>query len=138
MGNNGAIAHWNGNQWKGVSTSLPNENLNAVSCSSVDDCWLVGDKDGNTPLIAYYNGTIWQLVSVSQMLNMPKVNLHTIACSSASYCVVGGDNGETAIWNGSNWQGTLSGLPDRAINAITINSGSGSSSVQAVLQWQQE
>ena len=63
------IEHWNGTQWKMVSSpALPAEGgLGSVAAVSSNDIWAVGSYTNNVgqtaTLIAHWNGTQWKMVS---------------------------------------------------------------------------
>ncbi|HVB20797.1 MAG TPA: hypothetical protein VNG51_02480 [Ktedonobacteraceae bacterium] len=63
------IEHWNGTQWKMVSSpALPAEGgLGSVAAVSSNDIWAVGsytnDVGQTATLIAHWNGTQWKMVS---------------------------------------------------------------------------
>ena len=68
----GLILHWNGDNWKRVSSPIPaygkyGNTLGAVTATSADSAWAVGCTDGcptgGTPQIERWNGTAWKQVT---------------------------------------------------------------------------
>jgi len=111
--------HWNGSSW---SISLPpgpdsNTNiLNAVSASSLDHVWAVG-QTGIASYIVRWNGSIWAQVPSPSPGNLDN-NLHGVAAiSGTSAWAVGqyssgtGSNVLVLRWNGSKWMQTPAPSP---------------------------
>lgn len=136
-GDSGALAHWDGSSWLGVSSSLPSSNLNTITCTSANSCWVVGNDSGGEALFAYYDGTTWQRMTSDQLIGVPDMDFFSIDCVNNNFCIAGGQDGEIAIWNGSEWIGGYgNGLPDVDILAIGIDRAV--SGLEAIIQWQQE
>jgi hypothetical protein len=61
------VEHWNGRAWSLRSSPDPDPGstnyLNAVSCSSADSCWAVGNERATSPLVMHWNGAAWSLSS---------------------------------------------------------------------------
>jgi len=91
------IEHWNGIFWAIVSspnTSTMQDNyLTAVACTSASDCWAVGDYASGSgvfqTLIEHWNGNSWTIVSSPN----PSADseLLGVTCASAAQCWATGD-----------------------------------------------
>ena len=78
--------------------------INAVTCTSVADCWAVGyhnDGNGLRPLIQRWNGSSWAIVT-SPNIGHDAI-LNSVTCASASECWAVGSVGLIERWNGSSW-----------------------------------
>ena len=60
------IEHWNGSNWKLVTSPNPGakNRLNGIAAVSPKNLWAVGYSDGNM-LILHYNGSTWSRVTVA-------------------------------------------------------------------------
>ena len=123
-GSNGAAVqtfaeHWNGSAWSIVPTpsTSPSQNneLNAVTCISVSDCWAVGQVDSAPTygtLGEHWNGTAWSIVTTPNGVNSASENdLVSVSCFNSSDCwAVGAQSpdGQAFMnlaehWNGTAW-----------------------------------
>ena len=107
-GKNGRLYQWDGSQWDRISAPFTFD-INAIHCSSANDCWFVGDN-GN---IGHWNGTAFST-------SRPGWNdLKDISCNpnNATQCFAVGEDGEIMARNGASW--SLSPTPTgRDLNAI--------------------
>jgi hypothetical protein len=97
------------------ATSAPTTNiLNAVTCTSVSDCWAVGYAPaGNATqtLVEHWDGTSWEIVASPNTSATQNNILTGVTCASASDCRAvgyyfsGSTSAQTLIerWNGSSW-----------------------------------
>lgn len=114
---NGAnIIHWNGITWSPYVNTLPNEDLNAITCLEDNDCWAVGN--GSTFL--HYNGSTWTSIIAS---GLPNKTINDISCADTDDCfAVGNADAGTPLvvrWNGVDWtRMSMAGLPAESLNAI--------------------
>jgi hypothetical protein len=123
-GSNGAAAQtfaeqWNGSAWSIVPTpntsSSQNNEFNAVACTSVSDCWAVGQIDSTSAFVslaAHWNGTAWSIVTTPNGVNSESENdLVSVSCIDSSDCwAVGAQSpdGQAFMnlvehWNGTDW-----------------------------------
>ena len=118
--------HWNGSHWTVQTTPNPSPSvtfheLNAISCSSSDDCVAVGDfgQQRYKPsyaatfqqLIARWNGHRWNVQQTSHASTGTTDRLEAVSCASASNCLAVGDRTATRTsgplawrWDGHRWQ----------------------------------
>jgi hypothetical protein len=110
------IEQWNGTAWSVVSSPTISKSddvgdlVNEVSvvCTSVSQCWIVGQNNGLT-LIEQWNGTAWSIISSPNAETPLDDTLYGVTCASASDCWEVGNyyNGvnQTLIeqWNGTAW-----------------------------------
>ncbi len=131
--------NWNGSTWSVVPSPEPSGAAGAilrdVSCTSISDCWAVGDttaadSDEQNMLIDHWNGTAWTIVPAAPS-GQTYDQLDGVTCVSPSDCWaagVAGPNqqmpnflpifpqavGNQAVienWNGSTWSIVPSGAP---------------------------
>ncbi len=112
---------WNGKTFSalpipnapGATSSL----LNGVSCTSVKNCFAVGDSvDSNrhqAALVEQWNGKAWSIVA-SPKLTYTAMN--AVSCTSATFCFAvgqGSTGAETLVerWNGQKWSLVTSPKP---------------------------
>ena len=93
VGNNGAIARWNGASWSSFSSPTSN-NLNAVKMLSSTDGWAVGDSG----IIIQWNGTSWSIVTSLVTENI--LGLDFISATDGWAAAV---SGKILRWNGIIW-----------------------------------
>lgn len=111
------VLRWNGTSWGIVaspnSSSVQNNYLTDITCTSASNCWAVGRYDtGATTqtLIQRWNGSTWTIVSSPNTSATQYNQLSGVTCASASNCwAVGyfksGNTQQTLIqhWNGTSW-----------------------------------
>lgn len=117
------VAHWNGSTWTNFSGTLPgsvkSDDFDAVTCTSHDNCWLVG---------GYTKGQ-WALVHMTWGApNTPtwtvypwptgrykSYDIDSVACVNANLCWAVGSlrKGQTLLleWNGASWSVQTGLLP---------------------------
>ncbi|MFH1089111.1 MAG: prepilin-type N-terminal cleavage/methylation domain-containing protein [Candidatus Uhrbacteria bacterium] len=136
-----------------LHTDTGSESRNDITCTSVTNCWAVG----NSGALARYNGTTWTTSTIPSSANINAIyalsandiwvagasgrfwhyngsvwSLHTdtgnqtwsdLVCTSATSCWAVGNSGALARYNGTTW--TTSTIPSSAqINAIFALSSS--------------
>lgn len=82
------IGHWDGTKWTRDTTATANVtaiNLEAVTCANSSDCWVVGDNTGGQPVIAHYDGTNWNNVTISGFQNAPLLGVDIIRPQSKPF-----------------------------------------------------
>lgn len=102
VGDNGVIRRWNtplANQWNNIALPV-GSNLNSVYCTASNNCWAVGDEDGDEVIIRW-NGAAWSRVGPSASL--PDENLSSVYMVSANDGWAVGDNGAILRWDGTSW-----------------------------------
>jgi hypothetical protein len=120
------IEHWNGSTWSIVTsantTSIEDNELSAVSCTSSADCWAIGAFAGTTrasALIEHWNGSAWAVVA-APTTNWPYDNhrVFKVNCISTPDCwAVGTDDNQTVT---EHWDGTIWSIcPNLQITGIT-------------------
>jgi hypothetical protein len=111
------LEHWNGLTWS--TTSRPEmQEINSLSCPSVDDCTAVGQSGSTiiTIVTQHWNGSTWSIVKTS---GVPNEFLEDIYCFSPASCTAVGTTGTgfamtyigytlVVHWNGSVWSIVLS------------------------------
>jgi hypothetical protein len=85
--------------------------LQAVTCTSTDNCWAVGGNTSTTPatlLVERWNGTAWQQADVPNPPKAVDIVLDGVACAMASDCWAVGQYqvGQAAVPLGERWNGT--------------------------------
>ena len=98
------IEHWDGASWKLVSAPDPllGDELQAVTCSSVVDCWAVGGQGGfGSTVIEHWDGAAWSAIASPNTSDGGWFN--AVTCASASDCWAVGGHARLS-WQGS---GTL-------------------------------
>ena len=90
--------------------------LQGIACTATNNCtaagFYVGSEAVPTSLLEQWNGTSWQIKSVSAPAGATKTSLSAVACVSSADCTaVGSYQTSTSIpltlaehWNGSEWQ----------------------------------
>ncbi|MFL5385501.1 MAG: hypothetical protein ACJ8GN_23510 [Longimicrobiaceae bacterium] len=92
-GDDGAMAHYDGEQWSAVSAAGVSASLNVVWGTSSTNAWAAG-ADGT---VLHWNGTVWSASTVGT------VRWNGVWGSSASDVFLVGDSGRVRRWNGSAW-----------------------------------
>jgi hypothetical protein len=104
------IEAWNGKQWKLVVPAEPDpwdNELNSVSCTSVSNCFAVGNRGIHT-WVLHWDGARWTTMRTPS----PPVGarLARVSCSSASFCMAVGFRDVinpyrpfAMRWNGKDW-----------------------------------
>ena len=92
-GDNGAMAHYDGEQWSAVSAAGVTASLNAVWGTSSTNAWAAGANG----TVLKWNGTVWSASTVGT------VRWNGVWGSSASNVFLVGDSGRVRRWNGSAW-----------------------------------
>ena len=97
VGNDGAIIHWNGTNWRNYSPSpAPNRNYYSVDMINSNDGWAVGSGGR----IIRWNGTDWN----TMISPIPETDgLYSIEMSSPSVGWAVGSGGRIIRWNGVMW-----------------------------------
>jgi hypothetical protein len=120
------VLRWNGRKWLTVTVPSPGKldegdtesGLNALSCTSAENCWAVGSDTGTNRLrneVLHWNGSHWltaftrNLASGAAAVNI----LASVSCTSASNCWAAGDSqsgssgsadlNELLHWTGRKW-----------------------------------
>jgi hypothetical protein len=130
------IEHWNGSSWSIVSSpsvvGQPLNFLRGVTCTSVSNCWAVGDSGNNdtsteATLIEHWDGISWSIVGSPNQ--QQQNNLEAVTCVAASDCwAVGfsfGNNSGNALiehWNGSAWSLALAPPDGSGFNDVSCAS----------------
>jgi photosystem II stability/assembly factor-like uncharacterized protein/Tfp pilus assembly protein PilX len=99
VGNNGTIIRYQNNTWSNVS-SPTNKTLHSISCVDANNCWAIGNKQGNSPIIVYWNGNSWTKQQVSTKL---KKNFKGISCVNANNCWAVGNGGSIIRYQNGTW-----------------------------------
>ena len=107
------------------NVTVPNGEIQAVSCRTVSACTAVGyylDPAGRyVPLAQTWNGSSWTQQTVPSPAGAQVPGLNGVSCVSASFCAAVGGSDESAesestgfaeLWNGSSW--SLQSLPSPA------------------------
>ncbi len=133
------VLHWTGKQW--FTVKVPNQagtakgainQLFAVRCTSVKDCWAVGDSQqpgssGQLDQALHFNGKQWKVVDMPAPGGTAAGNtndLVDVACTSAKSCWAVGEYGMVATmtepivlfnqavhWDGNKWTFTKTPNP---------------------------
>ncbi len=107
VGMNGTILRWNGTNWS-AAASPTGQDLNGIHCVDANNCWAVGNRNGNNFTIIQWNGISWSDQSVSDPAN--RQHLNSIHCVDLNNCwAVGnlrGNNFTFVQWNGISWTAT--------------------------------
>lgn len=142
--------HWNGRKWSLTATPQPGgtarndvSSLNAVRCTSAQDCWAGGtygklrriNKSTLTSELLHWNGKAWIKVIVPSpggTVNGSFTQLNGLSCTSPSNCWAVGEAGRfgknterflnlALHWNGKRW--FRIGTPNPAgVKADSLNS----------------
>jgi hypothetical protein len=116
------IEHWDGSAWSTVTSgnenngsTLQNNELSGVTCTSAADCWAVGTfvATGNIsfdePLWEHWDGTSWT-ASTFVVGVITDYWLNAVSCVDASHCWAVGYKTSGSVttvwiqqWNGSVW-----------------------------------
>jgi hypothetical protein len=125
VGASGLIGHWNGTTWTAVSSSIFNlwveENpLYSVWGSSATDVYAVGDAGiWYSPAYSHYDGSGWS--GETQAYNLfygifdgdgYGYSINGVWGSSATSIFLAGDNGVTAFYNGIDFTGLSTSIPN--------------------------
>jgi hypothetical protein len=113
------------------NVTVPNGEIQAVSCRSVSACTAVGyylDPAGRyVPLAQTWNGSSWTQQAAPSPAGAQLPGLNGVSCVSASFCEAVGGSDESAesessgfaeLWNGSSW--SLQSLPSPAGGANVV------------------
>ena len=103
------IEHWNGHTWSVEPSpdAVPGgrNDLNGVSCSSVNSCWAVGARAASSKsdqtgagLMMHWNGASWTTTSTTAI-----EPLSDVTCTWRSACFAVAFSGEILRFVGSNW-----------------------------------
>lgn len=127
VGNNGAIARWNGTAWSSV-TSPTTQNLQAIACFSATDC----SAAGSSGQMIRWNGTSW-----SNTVDTGSHAYRGIERVSASDGWAVADSGRISRWNGTTWsQYTDTGSETfGAIDCIASNDCWAASDSGRIFRW---
>lgn len=112
------VLQWNGMSWSIIPSpntgSAQNGDLNAVACSSANDCWAVGEAEiGNVhqTMILRWNGSVWTAASSPNLSSMLEHFLNGVTCATSSDCFAVGNfffnNVSQPLvtrWDGTSWQ----------------------------------
>lgn len=109
------IEHWDGKQWKVVTSPNPGSSGNllyGISAASANDIWAVGQYFNNSPdqsLVEHWNGKQWDVVK-TPTTNAASNALFAVSASSQGIWSAGRIESDitpttslTEQWNGSNW-----------------------------------
>ena len=99
---------------------------NSVHCAAANDCWSVGGM-GLTTLLSYFyhwNGSAWSSSSLPIGFLATDFPFNGVYCTSTSSCWAVGASNYFALWNGTNWTRTATGMPSVQYNDIYCNSAS--------------
>ncbi len=89
VGDNGAIAQWDGTSWGNVA-SPTGRNINDVYCFAANDCWAVADRQGNNfTFVRWSGGPLWTEVTVP---SGNRANLNGVYCVASNDCWAVGNN----------------------------------------------
>lgn len=124
--------HWNGSEWKVVTTPNPGSSypqmLESVSCTASNACTAVGWKQGageaRESLAIRWNGTSWSAQTTPNPGTTENL-LNGTSCSSSTHCVAvgakssgGGTYTTLAMtWNGTTWTTQTSPNPTGALTS---------------------
>jgi hypothetical protein len=114
------------------TSSVHNNSLYGVSCTSKDRCMAVGTRARGTAansraLAEQWNGARWRVLSMPGLAKRPRVVLVEVSCRSSRNCVAigyhyspsgSGDSVLAEQWNGTRWRVTLSRNPAGAANGF--------------------
>ena len=93
-GSSNALAErWNGSSWTvqvTPSTTLGEDELNAVSCPSSSACTAVGESDSEQTLVDRWDGTTWTTEAAPNARGSGASVLKAVACASAIACTAVG------------------------------------------------
>jgi len=98
----GVIVHWNGRKWTCTRTL---DNLWAITASSADNAWAVGNDGNEQDVALHWNGHTWQHVITPQQ-NLSTLDGIAIVPRSGRAWAVGfaADAGTLMLhWNGTAW-----------------------------------
>jgi len=105
--------------------------LNGIDCAAADECWAVGDLNGNRYYLVRYSSSNggWSSVSVPAP-NNARTNLNAVSCSAVNDCWAAGDVGSGRYvlvqWDGASWtpRAFQNGQHRANLNGIHCTSGS--------------
>ena len=97
------ILHWNGRNWtcaRILRHGLSYRTLEAVTASSLDNAWAVGETSADNTLALHWNGHSWK-----QVITRPPGFLHGVAVipHSGNAWAVGGAETLMMYWDGTAW-----------------------------------
>jgi hypothetical protein len=101
------ILHWNGARWRRTPSPNPpapdGDALVAVSASSADNAWAVGNNTAGPSLTEHWNGTSWRAVSAPGCADLAGVS---ILPRDHGWAVGSFGNRKPVIlrWNGTSWR----------------------------------
>ncbi len=113
------LVHWNGARWSVQSIApVPGGRaigMDAVGCSSVNNCFLVGssfvngDPSSDRRLVERWNGSTWSIVFTPLPSGATGGGFDAVACRTGGSCLIAGGYNPTASntrtlverWNGS-------------------------------------
>jgi hypothetical protein len=123
--------NWNGVAWTVQSTpnpiGVPNDALNAVSCSSSSACTAVGAANESSALIERWDGLSWTLspAPAPEPGGNGDRQLTAVSCSAISRCVAVGSSPSSAEWDGMTWTALPTPNPGAGNQTLTgISCGS--------------
>ncbi len=101
VGNNGAVARWNGSQWASITTPTT-QDLHAVHFVTSSAAWLVG---ANRTVWTYRNGVV---TAVGTPPGSSKTNFVSVFGKGDANVLLADDVGAWFKWSGTSWaQGSL-------------------------------
>jgi hypothetical protein len=112
----------------GPIAAVPNTNLNSVHCAGPNDCWAVGDEDGNEVILRWTGGPNWARVGPAAGLD--NTDLNSVFCLATDDCWAVGDafnppgpvgNREVILhWNGTAWaqQADVVAIPGEDLSSV--------------------
>jgi hypothetical protein len=129
------IEHWNGTSWSittSASPSAQHNELNAVTCNAVSDCWAVGssnDVNGNVlTLVEHWNGASWSVTDSPNIDGAWDNELSAVSCAGSSDCWAVGFYDTSVIyqtliehWDGTSW--TIVSSPNTASTSENFLTG---------------
>ena len=126
----GLAEQWNGSTWTMLPTPAAFPPLQSVSCATATACMAVGDTGAggsNAPVAEQWNGTTWtaETVPLPAAGGASGTTLTGISCTAANACVAvgsAGENGDSAVWNGSSWTAEPTGAaPLSAVSCVSAS-----------------
>jgi hypothetical protein len=119
------IEHWDGTAWSVVTsgnenglTTLQDNGLSGVTCTSVSNCWAVGtfqqvagSSSFDEPLWEHWDGTSWTASTLGVGAIPTEYWLNAVSCADASHCWAVGYKTIGIVetvwiqqWNGTIWK----------------------------------
>jgi hypothetical protein len=139
--------HWNGSEWKLVTTPNPGSSypqvLESVSCTASNACTAVGWTQGagvRESLALRWNGTSWSTQTTPNPGTVENI-LNGVSCTSSTHCVAvgakssgGGTYTTLAMtWNGTSWSTQTTPNPTGALSSTSESVSCTSSTVCEVV-----